>query len=73
MHAGASVEDFSHPRIKHGLHVFLGNDATHIDGHVAAAKFSGGVDQSRHQHQMRVAHHGAGQHISVFIACANGE
>ena len=60
------------PRIKHGLHVFLGNDATDIDRHVAAAKFRGGVDDrgTNTKCELLIMEQAS---IGVFIACPDGE
>ena len=55
------------PAVEHGLDVFLGNDAAHVHNHVGPAHLAALVQQARHEHEVRIAHHRAGDDVGVLV------
>ena len=73
LHAGPGVVDATHSGREQRGHVFLRDDAADVDRHVGATERTAFLEQPGHEHQVRVAHHAAGDDVCVLVASADGE
>ena len=73
VHARPRVVDARDARIEELLHIVLRNDAADIHGHVGPANLRALFKQARHEHEVRVRHHRAGDAVCVLVAGADRE